>query len=209
MHVTGVPMPFFPRRCARAIAVAMFALVGQGAQVQAQVAPVQYWLPNGLFGFGGGISAGMPTTYGNFPGFAGAVQDGDWRDNFRTGMFVGSQSGSVGLDGLGRAGAVSSFGGLTYDSALTGYAFKGTGDLPVTVYAGFDKLDYRPGIGSPLAPFSTDARAATGYRARAGVAFQPSANVTLSFEAGFTQPPSDGDINSPLGSALSPFAGRR
>eukprot|EP01035_Chromulina_nebulosa_P046047 gene46047-62369_t len=114
-------------------------------------------------------------------------------------MYASSQSGNIGLNGLGRAGDVSAFGGLTYDSAVTGYNFKGVGDLPVSVYAGFDKLNYRPGLGGALAPFSTDSSLAAGYSARAGIAFQPAANVTLSFEAGFTQQQqSDGDAASRL-----------
>jgi hypothetical protein len=203
-------MSILKRPCIGAIAVAALCLCGQVAD--AQVAPVQYWLPSGLFGLGsGGTNANSANTYGNFPGFDAQPGDGDWRANFRTGMFARSEAGSFGLNGLGPGGASSDFGALSWQSAVTGYNFKGTGDLPVTVYAGFDKLDYRPGIGSPLAPFSSDASAAAGYRARAGIAFQPTANVTLSFEAGVTQSPSgDGDINSPLLPALSPFAaGRR
>ena len=187
-------MSIFNREAIRAIAVAMLCLAGQAAQ--AQVAPVQYWLPGGPFGFGG--SAGGATTYGNFPGFDAPARDGDWRDNFRTGLFVS-----------GQAGAASAFGALAWQSTLTGYNFKGAGNLPVSVYAGFDSLNYRPGLGSPLAPFSTDASIAAGYRARAGIAFQPSANVTLSLEAGFTQQGTgDGDINSALLPA-SPFYGVR
>ena len=95
-------------------------------------------------------------------------------------------------------------------SAVTGYNFKGAGDLPVTIYGGFDRLDYQPGIGSPLAPFSSDASINAGYRARAGIAFQPAANMTLSFEASVTQQGSgETNINSPLLPALSPFSGRR
>jgi hypothetical protein len=190
-------MSIFMRKCKHTIAVVALCLSGQA--VHAQVAPVQYWLPGGLFGFGGGWSnASSATTYGNFPGFDGQPRDGDWRDNFRTGMFVSSQSGSVALSGLGQAGGFSNFGALTYDSAVTGYNFKGAGNLPVTIYTSFDKLDYRPGLGSPLAPFSTDASLAAGYTARAGIAFQPAANVTLSFEAGITQQGTDSNINSPL-----------
>ena len=194
-------MPSFKRRLMRAITVAMLCLAVQAAQ--AQVAPVQYWLPGGPFGFGG--SAGGATTYGNFPGFDAPARDGDWRDNFRTGLFVSGQAGSVGLNGLGvglgigQAGAASAFGALTWQSTLTGYNFKGAGNLPVSVYAGFDSLNYRPGLGSPLAPFSTDASIAAGYRARAGIAFQPAASVTLSFEAGFAQQQQgDGDAASRL-----------
>jgi opacity protein-like surface antigen len=196
------------------LAVILAALC-PAVSARAQVAPVQYWLPNGLFGFGGGwTDAGGAGTYRNFPGFDAryVAQDAssDWRDNFRTGMFAGSQSGNIGLNGLGLNGAASDFGGLSYQSALSGYAFKGAGDLPSSVYVGFDKLSYRPGIGSPLAPFSSDASINAGYRARAGVAFQPTANVTLSFEASVTQQGSgDSDINSPLLPALSPFSGVR
>ena len=173
-------------------------MVGQAAS--AQVAPVQYWLPNGLFGMGGSwTDAGGNATYRNFPGFdAGTASGGDWRDNFRTGMFVRSATGGIGLNGLGLNGASSDFGALTTQSTVAGYAFKGAGDLPMTVYAGFDSLNYRPGIGSVLSPFSSDTSIAAGYNARAGVAFQPAPNVSLSFEAGITQYGNDGDINSRL-----------
>jgi hypothetical protein len=204
-------MSIFTRPCTRAIAVAMLCLAGQVAH--AQVAPVQYWLPGGLFGFGGSWTDSSSTsTYRNFPGFdAVASRDGDWRDNFRTGMFVRSDAGGVGLNGLGLAGAFSNFGALTYQSAVSGYNFKGAGDLPVTVYAGFDTLNYRPGIGSPLAPFSGDASIAAGTSVRAGIAFQPAPNVSLSFEAGFTQLQSgvDGDLNSRLLPGQSFVGGRR
>jgi hypothetical protein len=190
-----------------AVVVAALCMVGQVAS--AQVAPVQYWLPNGLFGLGGNwADAGGNVTYRNFPGFdAGYASGGDWRDNFRTGMFVRSGTGGIGLNGLGLNAAFSDFGALTTQSMVTGYAFKGAGDLPVTVYAGFDTLNYRPGIGSPLAPFSSDTSIAAGYSARAGVAFQPAPNVSLSFEAGITQYGNDNDINSRLLSGQSPFFG--
>lgn len=193
-----------------AVVVAALCVAGQAAF--AQVAPVQYWLPNGLFGMGGdSAGAGGNATYGNFPGFdAGYANADDWRANFRTGMFVRSDSGSIALNGLGlnglglsglnQTGPVSSFGALTTQSTVTGYAFKGAGDLPVSIYAGFDTLNYRPGLGSPLAPFNSDASIAAGYSARAGIAFQPAPNVSLSLEAGFTQQQSgsDSDINSRL-----------
>ena len=193
----------------RAALVAMFGLAGQA---EAQVAPVPYGIPGGLVGFGGWGSGG--TTYRNASGLDSSYiaddRSSDWRDNFPTGMFAASDAGSFGLNGLGSAWAPSDFGALSYQSALTGYNFKGAGDLPVTVYAGFDALNYRPGIGSPLAPFSSDASINAGYRARAGIAFQPAANVTLSFEASVTQQGSgETNINSPLLPALSPFSGVR
>ena len=197
------------RHCTRAAVIgAILCLAGHAAH--AQVAPVQYWIPGGIFGLGGSWSDAGAATYGNFPGFDASARDGDWRDNFRTGMFVRSDSGGVGLNSLGRAGAFSNFGALTYNSAVTGYNFKGVGNLPVTVYAGFDTLNYRPGLGSPLAPFSSDTSISAGSTVRAGIAFQPAANVSLSFEAAFTQQQQgDGDINSRLLPGQSFVGGRR
>lgn len=211
---TGASMSIFTPHCMRA-AVVVAALFAAGQGASAQVAPVQYWLPDGLFGFGGNwADAGGAATYRNFSGFdAGSARGGDWRDNFRTGMFVSSQTGSIGLSGLGQLGAFSSFGGLSAQSTTAGYAFKGAGDLPTTIYAGFDTLNYRPGIGSPLAPFSSDTSIAAGYSGRAGIAFQPTPNLSLSLEAGFTQQQLDGggDLNSQLLAGQAPFlgAGRR
>ena len=193
-------MSIVTRPCTR-VAVIVAALCLAGHASRAQVAPVQYWIPSGLFGFGSSwTDAGGAATYGNFPGFdAGAVRDDHSRNDFRTGLFVSSTTGGIGLNGLGRAGAFSNFSALTTQSTVAGYAFKGVGDLPVTVYAGFDTLNYRPGIGSPLAPFSSDTSIAAGTSVRAGIAFQPVPNVSLSFEAGFIQQQSvDGDINARL-----------
>lgn len=193
-------MSIVTRPCTRVAAiVAALCLAGQASR--AQVAPVQYWIPSGLFGFGSSwTDAGGAAAYGNFPGFgSGAARDDLSGNDFRTGLFVSSATGGVGLNGLGRAGAFSNFGALSYQSTLTGYTFKGAGNLPVTVYAGFDTLNYRPGIGSPLAPFSSDTSFAAGTAVRAGIAFQPVPNVSLSFEAGFIQQQSsDGDINARL-----------
>lgn len=194
----------------RAVLVAMLGMAGQAAQ--AQVAPVPYGMPGGLIGFGGHWAGSAATFDSSVPGIDSRYVDpsSDWRANFRTGMFSGAEAGHFGLNGSGVGAAPSDFGALSYQSAVSGYNFKGAGDLPVTVYAGFDALTYRPGIGSPLAPFSSDASINAGYRARAGIAFQPAANVTLSFEASVTQQGSgETNINSPLLPALSPFSGVR
>lgn len=170
-----------------AVLGAALCLIAQAALAQ-QAAPVQYWVPDGLFGFGGGWSDAGAARYGNFPGFdAGAGYDGDWKSSFKTGAFVRSEAASFGRTGLGWAGSVSDFGALTAQSTTAGYAFKGANDLPVTVFAGFDSLNYRPGVGTALAPFSSDTSIATGYRARAGIAFQPIPNLTLSLEGSITQ----------------------
>lgn len=191
-----------------AVLGAALCLIAQAAP--AQVAPVQYWVPNGPFGLGGWSDAGV-MRYGNFPGFdAGAAVDGDWKSNFRTGAYVRSEAASFDRMGVGWAGITSDFGGLTAQSTMAGYAFKGAGDLPVTVFAGFDTLNYRPGIGTALAPFSSDTSIAAGYTARAGIAFQPIPNLTLSLEGSVTQ--YQGDDGSPtqrLLSGQSPYGGFR
>ncbi|QUS40414.1 hypothetical protein RPMA_17440 [Tardiphaga alba] len=193
----------------RATIAAAFCLIAQAAWAQ-QAAPVRYWVPNGPFGLGGWSDAGV-TSYGNFPGFdAGTAADGDWKSNFRTGAFVRSEAASFDRMGLGWAGTTSDFGGLTAQSTVAGYAFKGAGDLPVTVFAGFDTLNYRPGIGTALAPFSSDTSIAAGYTARAGIAFQPIPNLTLSLEGSVTQ--YQADEVSPtqrLLSGQSPYGGFR
>ena len=192
--------------------VALVAMLGLAGQAQAQVAPVPYAMPGGLIGFGGYWSGNGAAFDQPVPVSDSRYDDpsSDWRANFRTGMFSGAEAGHLGLNGSGVGAAPSDFGALSYQSAVSGYSFKGAGDLPVTVYAGFDKLDYRPGIGSPLAPFSSDASINAGYRARAGIAIQPAANLTLSFEASVTQQGNgETDINSPLLPALSPFSGGR
>ena len=191
---------------------ALIAMLGLAGQAQAQVAPVPYGVPGGLIGFGGHWTGSGATIDSHVPGLDTRYVDpsSDWRANFRTGLFSGTEAGHLGLNGSGVGAVASDFGALSYQSAVSGYNFKGAGDLPVTVYAGFDKLDYRPGIGSPLAPFSSDASINAGYRARAGIAFKPAANVTLSFEASVTQQGNgETDINSPLLPALSPFSGVR
>ena len=191
-----------------AVLGAALCLIAQAAP--AQVAPVQYWVPNGPFGLGGWSDAGI-TRYGNFPGFdAGAAVDGDWKSSFRTGAYVRSEAASFDRMGFGWAGATSDFGGLTAQSTTAGYAFKGAADLPVTVFAGFDTLNYRPGIGTALAPFSSDTSIATGYRARAGIAFQPLPNLTLSLEGSVTQHQlDDGSPTQRLLSGQSPYGGFR
>jgi opacity protein-like surface antigen len=92
-----------------------------------------------------------------------------------------------------------------------GYNFQNT---PLKVYAGVDTLKYNAGIGSnPLAPFDTISGTLPGYSAHAGVEFQPTPNLSLSFGVGYTQQSGriDSDINSPLLPGASPFAinGRR
>lgn len=181
-----------------ALLVAALALGAPAAAFE--VEPVRYWVPGGPFGFGGGAAEGRADRYSNVPGFdAGAASD--WKDNFRTGLFVRSEAGGQGWSGFAQPGAFGGGGTLSYQSALAGYNFKGVGGLPVSFYAGFDTLKFNPGFGGPLTPFSSDGSIPAGTVARAGIALQPAPNISLSFEAGFAQSQSsrlDSDINSPL-----------
>lgn len=164
--------------------------------MHAQVAPVQYWIPGGAFGFGGSLVQSSD-SYGNFPSFnAGDANAGD---GFRPGFFVGSQRGNLGLSGLGQPAPAGNFSALSYDSTQFGYNTKTAGGMPVTFFAGFDTLKFGNGIGSSLAPLTSSV--APGYGAFAGVEFKPTSNLSLSFGAGVIQQDSgrmDSDINSSM-----------
>ncbi|MCG2667258.1 hypothetical protein ACFPFP_09905 [Bradyrhizobium sp. GCM10023182] len=188
------------RSCALATLFAMFCL--GGAPAHAQVAPLQYWIPGGGFGYGGSAE-----SYGNFPSFnTGAVNNGY---DLRPGFFVGSQRGSLGLNSFTQAGSSANFSALSYDSTQFGYNMKTAGGSPVTFFAGFDTLKYGNGIGSSVAPLTS--AAGPGYGGFAGVEFKPTSNLSLSFGAGFTQRDSsrmDSDIRSDMLPGESPALGQ-
>ena len=124
------------------------------------------------------------------------------RYNFSNGWFVGTEGGGTGLSmsGINRDSAFGS--SLYYEGVQFGYNFQTVGNLPITVYAGFNTLKYNPGIGSPFASFDSSSTQ-PGYSVNAGVEFQPTSNLSLSLGFGYTQQP--GRINSlPLPGA-SPF----
>jgi opacity protein-like surface antigen len=204
-------MPIFSARSGLALALAALCLGGRTAHAQA--APVTYWIPSSLFGFGGNPTDGPSSnTYGNFPGFDGSGARGGGfsytRYNFSNGWFVGNEGGRMGLsmNGINQDGA---FGNIHYEGAQFGYNFQNAAGLPVTVYAGFDTVKYNSGIGSPFAPFDSTSTTLPGYRAHAGVEFQPASNLSLSLGVGYTQ--QSGDINSLSLPGASPFGygGRR
>lgn len=193
-------MPCFARSCALATLVTLLCL--SGALVHAQVAPLQYWIPGGPFGFGGS-TVESSDGYGNFPSFNAGTANGGY--DFRPGFFVGSQRGSLGLSGFSQPAPTGNFSALSYDSTQFGYNTKTAGGMPVTFFAGFNSLKYGDGIGSSLAPLTSGA--APGYSAFAGVEFKPTSNLSLSFGAGFTQQDSgrmDSDIRSNMLPGESP-----
>jgi opacity protein-like surface antigen len=181
---------------------------------------VTYWIPSWPVGFGGNLTVGQSSnTYGNFPSFDGSDARGGgssyMRYNFPNGWFVGGEGGGMGLsmNGINQDAAFGNIRSLYYEGVQFGYNFQNAGGLPLTVYAGFDTLKYKAGIGGPFAPFDTMSGTLPGYSAHAGVEIQPAPNVSLSLGFGYTQQSGriDSDINSPLLPGASPFAvsGRR
>ena len=209
-------MWIFTSRLGLAVVAAALCLGGRTAYAQA--APVTYWVPGWPVGFAGN-PGDSSNTYGDFPSFDGGdVRSGGFsylRYHFPNGWFVGRESSGIGLsmNGFNQNAAFGNFGSLYSEGVQFGYNFKNAGGLPLTVYAGFDTLKYKSGIGSPFAPFDTQSGTLPGYSAHAGVEFQPTSNVSLSLGFGYTQQPGriDGDINSLALPGASPFAvsGRR
>ena len=117
------------------------------------------------------------------------------------------------MNGINQDGAFGNIRSLHYEGVQFGYNFQSAHGLPLAVYAGFDTLKYKPGIGGPFASFDSTSSTLPGYRAHAGIEFQPASNVSLSLGFGYTQQPGriDGDINSLALPGASPFAasGRR
>ena len=201
-------MSILASRLALALVLAALALGGRNAHAQA--GPVSYWIPGWPLGFGGNMADGQGANrYGNFPSFdSGDARGGGFsvsRYNFPNGWFVGSQSGSIGLNGIG-----SSFSGLpsmSSDGVQFGYDFKARGGLPVTLTAGFNSLKYN-NMSLVGSPFDASSSTASGFSAHAGVEYKPTSNVSLSLGFGYTQQPDVNSMSLPGASTLS-VSGRR
>jgi hypothetical protein len=192
------------------LALVLAALCVAGRPACAQTAAVTY--SSWPIGFQSNLTAGQGSNiYGSFAGFDGSdAQSGfsTMRATFPNGWFVGGATGAgFGSNGINQA---SAFGGALYTEGVqAGYNFHSVGGLPVTVYAGFDTLKYKPGIGSNLlAPFDTTSGTLPGYRAHAGVEFSPAPNLSLSLGVGYTQAPARSELDSPVLPGASAF-GRR
>jgi hypothetical protein len=193
-------MSVFSSKLLLPLVLAALCLGGRAAHAQA--APLSYWIPGWPMGFAGNATAGQGlNAYGNFPSFDGGDARGGFaytRTNFSNGFFVASAGGSIGL-GLNGFDQSSAFGNLSYQSTQFGYNFQNT---PLKIFAGFDTLNYDPGIGAAFAPLALTSGTQPAYGVHAGVEFQPTSNVSLSLGVGYTQQP--GGINSLSGA--SPFA---
>jgi opacity protein-like surface antigen len=206
MHIVSVRSCF-------ALAFALAAL-GLGAKAaHAQSASLPSWTSGWQSGLTGGAAAAPSANpYAGLLAFGGGdIASGNFssRYNFDNGWFVGSERGAsgFGVNGFGPAGAWGNLGSLSYDSTRFGYNFA---NAPVSVFAGFSTLKYNNGIGNPLAGFDSTSSAASGYGVHAGVEIRPTANLSLSVGASFTQPPTgiDGGFNSVPGATSFAF-GRR
>jgi opacity protein-like surface antigen len=195
-------MSVFASKLGLVLVLAALCLGERTACAQTAAVPYSSW----PLGFRSNLTIGQSSNiYGSFANFDGG--DGGFRTNFPNGWFVGGESGGIGLSGINQA---SAFGSLYTEGVQFGYNFQTAGRLPLTVYAGFDTLKYNTGIGSPFAPFDSASGTLPGYRARAGVEYQPAPNVSLSLELGYAQR-GDGELNSLSLPGASPFAlgGRR
>src|SRR5712675_279240 len=144
------------------LAFVLAALCLGGRTAYAQAAPVTYWIPSWPVGFAGNLSDGQSSNaYGNFPSFDGSDARGGgfsyMRYNFPNGWFIGGECGGMcfGMNGINQDRAFGNIGSLYYQGVQFGYNFKSAGGLPLTVYAGFDTLNYKSGIGGPFASFDT------------------------------------------------------
>jgi opacity protein-like surface antigen len=191
----------FAGRLGLVFVVAALCLGGRTAH--AQSAPLTYWTP-GWLGFGGNLNAGQgANTDGNFASFDGGGAGGfsSTGYNFPNGWFVGNERGGMGLSGINQAGA---FGSLQTEGVQFGYNFK---NAPVSVFAGFDTLKYKSGIGGAFSPFDSTSSTVPGYGVHAGVEFKPTSNLSLSLGFGYTQQSGrlDTDTKSPSLSNASQF----
>jgi hypothetical protein len=189
-------MSIFSSRLALALVLAASCLGGQAAY--AQTAPVNYWTPGWPLGFGGNLADGQSwNTYGNFPSFSGSEAQGNGfsysRYNFSDGWFVGAGGGrtAFGMNGINQSDGFGYSRTLDSQNVQFGYNFQGTdgSGLPLTVYAGFDTLNYKTSFGGPLAPFDALSSTVPAYGAHAGVEIRPTSNLSLSLGVGYIQQP--------------------
>lgn len=175
-------------KCALALA-AVLSLAASAAQ--AQVAPIQYWIPGGPFGLGGDVT----TQYW------GSAPD---EDGFRKGFSFSSYSIPANSFNLPfSAGAFTAGSGLSSDGAQYGYSFKGIGDTPVTLFGGVSSLRTTPDVFTSIVTPGLQPSSTLATSVNAGIEFKPTSNVTLSLSGSFVQssPALDTDLR-----AQSPFA---
>jgi hypothetical protein len=181
------------------------------ANTNAQTAPVQYWTPGWPAGFSDATAGQGVDAYGNFPGFDG---NGNQSSGFfsrrysTTNSWAALNSTGFGLRGISPYAAFGS--SLYTEGSQFGYTFKSG----VALYGGIDTLRIDSGSNA-FAAFNSSSSTLPVYSAHAGVAFQPTANTTLSLGFSYTQQGSDrldSDIRSPALPGETPSAfisGRR
>jgi hypothetical protein len=199
-------MSVFTSRSGLALVLAALCLEGRTACAQTAAVTYSSW----PIGFYSNLTVGQGSNiYGSFAGLDGSDTRGGFstmRANFPNGWFVGAGAVGLPINGLNQAGAFGT--SLHTEGVQVGYNFQNMGGSPVTVYAGFDTLKYNTGIGSPFAPFDATSGTLPGYRAHAGVEFQPAPNLSLSLGVGYTQQPARSELDSLVLPGASAF-GRR
>jgi opacity protein-like surface antigen len=199
-------MSVFAKRSGLALVLAALCVAGRTACAQTAAVTYSSW----PIGFQSNLTVGQSSNiYGSFDGSDARGGFSYMRANFPNGWFVGGGASGIGLSGINGINQAGAFGAsLHYEGAQAGYNFQSLGGLPVTVYAGFDTLKYNTGLGNPLAPFDSVSGTLPGYRAHAGVEFQPAPNLSLSLGVGYTQAPARSELDSLGLPGAAPF-GRR
>jgi opacity protein-like surface antigen len=200
----------FSSRSGLLLVLAALCLGGRTACAQTAAVTYSSW----PIGFHSNLTVGQGSNiYGSFSDFDGSDARGGFsymRYPLPNGWFVGGGAGGMGfgISGLNQAGGFGNSRSLYTEGVQFGYNFQN--GLPLTVYAGFDTTKYNTGMGGPFAPFDTTSGTLPGYRAHAGVEFQPAPNVSLSLGFGYTQQPAriDSELNSLVLPGAAPF-GRR
>jgi hypothetical protein len=160
---------------------------------QAQTNSLPYWTSAWPAGFGSGFDGTAGTSFSS-------------RFDLPNGWFVGSERGATAFNGFGSSW--SNISTLSYQGTQVGYNFK-NGNVPVSIYAGFDTLKYNNNFASPLLGFdSTSSPNSPGYRVNAGVEFRPTSNLSVSFGASFAQQPTGYDGLVLPGASPFSFRGR-
>ena len=203
-------MRSFSAQCKIALALAVLGLGGHAAQ--AQVAPVQYWIPGGLFFGSGSTDGGSAATYGDVPGFDAADTNAAALQSEATAFRAARWPAVLGGTGSPERARSAISAHCLMRAPSSAINFKGAGGVPVTFFAGVETLNYNPDVFSALTSMSPTSTASGAYRVNAGVEFRPTSNLSLSVSAGFAQPAErvDSDIRSTLLPGETPmFSGGR
>jgi hypothetical protein len=157
------------RKSGAAVAWALATLCLGTPAAQAQTYPLSYWTTAWPAGFGSSVTAGQNfSAFDSLSAFDGTASASfSSRFDLPNGWFVGSERGAAAFGGLGSSW--SNLSALSYEGTQVGYNFK-NGNVPLSIYAGFDTLKYNNNFATPLPGFdSTSSPNSPGYQCRRAI----------------------------------------